>query len=93
MKCVRIVLNNGSLVVGRVENEDERTIVVASRWVVPLTLLRKPVKIGDPYEFDDGIEGTVVDIIDGGIVVEVKQVIIKGTIKRVTVFKRCPPDW
>ena len=87
-KCVRLVLTNGDIVVGKVLREDNKAIELAVKWVVPVVTLDRAVRLGERITLDNA-NGVVVDVIDGAVLVETKQIVSKSVIKEVTVYKHC----
>ena len=87
MSEVRIELKDGTVIVGKILKEDDDLIMIRTKVVVPLTILHKPIKIGEEVEVDD-IRGVVKEIVDGGIIIESRYFIKKSDVRKVTVFKR-----
>ena len=82
------MLTNGDIVVGKVLHEDDKAIELAVKWVVPVATLDRAVRLGDRLVLDNA-NGVVVDVIDGAVLVETRQVISRGMIKEVAVYKHC----
>ena len=82
------MLTNGDIVVGKVLHEDNKAVELAVKWIVPITTLDKAVRLGERIALDNA-NGVVVDVIDGAVLVETKQIVSKSMIKEVMVYKHC----